>query len=118
LSRVLWRTSPYAPRLIDLPSPCGFVTHTHTHAPRTHHAHTPHHTQDFEKCKARLIERGESFREKALLSRGKISSCADPFIRDGLVRSLSHPPQPSRVSRFVVDRVVSFVCSSTTGGDR
>lgn len=40
---------------------------------------------DFEKCKARLIERGESFREKALLSRGKISSCADPFIRDGLV---------------------------------
>jgi translation initiation factor eIF-2B subunit alpha len=40
---------------------------------------------DFEKCKSRLIERGESFREKALLSRGKISSCADPFIRDGLV---------------------------------
>jgi len=40
---------------------------------------------DFEKCKARLIERGESFRETALLARSKIGDGAEPFIRDGAV---------------------------------
>jgi len=40
---------------------------------------------DFEKCKSRLIERGESFRQKAILARGKIATFSEPFIRDGLV---------------------------------
>lgn len=49
--------------------------------------------QDFEKCKARLIERGESFRETAILSRSKIGACAEPFIRDGAVRLDPIPKQ-------------------------
>lgn len=58
--------------------------HNSTHSVAIFNLGTVH--QDFEKCKARLIERGESFRETALLSRGKIGACADPFISDGAVR--------------------------------
>ncbi|KAL6073924.1 Translation initiation factor eIF-2B subunit alpha [Balamuthia mandrillaris] len=60
---------------------------------------------DFEKCKSRLIERGESFREKALLSRSKIGALADRFMHDGLV-VLTHGF--SRVVLAVLLRAQSF----------
>jgi len=43
------------------------------------------HTSDFEQCKKRLIQRGESFRQKAFLSRAKVGENAVRFIGDGLV---------------------------------
>jgi hypothetical protein len=42
--------------------------------------------QDFEQCKAKLIERGEQFAETALVSRQKILRFGDRFIHDGTVR--------------------------------
>eukprot|EP00003_Mantamonas_plastica_P002475 TRINITY_DN1187_c0_g1_i2.p2 TRINITY_DN1187_c0_g1~~TRINITY_DN1187_c0_g1_i2.p2 ORF type:complete len:171 (+),score=53.25 TRINITY_DN1187_c0_g1_i2:1-513(+) len=41
---------------------------------------------DFEQCKTRLIERGESFKEKAVLTRDVVAKYGEPFVRDGMVK--------------------------------
>jgi len=62
---------------ISLSSGCALFTNFVTR--------TVENIEDFETCKKRLIERGESFRSKAMLSRSKIGATADRFIHDGLV---------------------------------
>lgn len=45
---------------------------------------------DFEKCKAQLIDRGEVFAQTSLASRNRISELGHNFIRDGMVRRHCH----------------------------
>lgn len=61
----------------------------HYDLPRTQHARALGagncRSQDFDDCKARLIETGNAFREKATRSLDRIARLGDTFIRDNVV---------------------------------
>lgn len=59
-------------------------------------------TQDFELCKSQLIDRGNFFAETSLSSRKRIAEVGHSFVRDGMVRSLSHMSSQSAYCLSVV----------------